>query len=153
MSRALAFLVGTGAGLGYAPFASGTFGSLLALPLALICWSLGGHLGVALGCAIAIPLCWWAAGGVERALGRKDPGEIVSDEIAGQWVALLALPPSPRWWLAAFLAFRLFDVWKPGPIGRLEKRGGAFGIMIDDLLAGVAACLLVHALRLASGWL
>ena len=142
--RGLAFAIGTGAGLGYAPFASGTWGSLLTLPLAALVWVGGGSIGVALAALVVVPLCWWAAGVVEQAIGTKDPGEIVSDEIAGQWLALLALPPGKSW-LVAFLAFRLFDVWKPGPIGRLEKRGGAFGIMIDDLLAGVVALVIAHA--------
>jgi phosphatidylglycerophosphatase A len=82
----------------------------------------------------------------------KDPGEIVIDEVAGQWLALL-FPAAAFWqrgldnwaveawpgWVAAFLFFRLFDIWKPGPIGRADRRGDVAGVMIDDLWAGIFA--------------
>ena len=80
-----------------------------------------------------------------RRLALKDPGCIVSDELAGQWLALLAAPLAWPWWLAAFVLFRVFDITKPWPMKALERLPGGWGIVTDDLMAGVyvAAILLV----------
>lgn len=98
--------------------------------------------GLAAG-AIGVPLTTRAS----RAIGAKDPGMIVLDEISGQWIACSAVPlfafASPfreaLLWLISFLAFRLFDIWKPGPIHELQNLPEGFGIMIDDVLAGALA--------------
>jgi phosphatidylglycerophosphatase A len=100
----------------------------------------------------------WAAGEAERILGREDDGRIVVDEIAGQLLALaplLALPPVSRTNLSAlvtgFVAFRLFDIAKPGPVRWAERRfKGGIGVMADDLVAGVLAACVV-ALGIAAG--
>jgi phosphatidylglycerophosphatase A len=92
---------------------------------------------------VAIPLATRTA----RAVGAEDPGCIVIDEVAGQLIASSAVPfftyPSgaaAAWaWIASFLGFRLFDIWKPGPIRRLQHLPGGLGIVIDDVLAGVLA--------------
>ena len=99
----------------------------------------------------------WAATRAERLLGRKDPGAVVVDEVAGQLITFLFVPWLPGrgpggWTLfAGFLAFRLFDIWKPYPVRRLEGLGGGLGIMADDMLAGfyaAAAMSLLVTVRL-----
>ncbi|HEX3561033.1 MAG TPA: phosphatidylglycerophosphatase A [Pyrinomonadaceae bacterium] len=91
----------------------------------------------------------WAATRAEKLLGKKDPGAVVVDEVAGQLVAFLFVPWGAGWWTlaSAFVAFRLFDIWKPYPIRRLEGLGGGLGIMADDLLAGFYAATLVSLLN------
>ena len=90
----------------------------------------------------------WAATRAERLLGKKDPGAVVVDEVAGQLVAFLFVPwLAGSWTVAAgFLAFRVFDIWKPYPVRRLEGLGGGLGIMADDLLAGFYAAAAVSLL-------
>ena len=149
-------LLAFGLGSGLVPKAPGTFGSLAALAffplLALL--SLPGFLGVVLVAALAgIVICDHAA----KALDVHDDGRIVWDEFAGQWLALTPLVPTLVWgvtellWLlTGFGLFRLFDIIKPWPISHLdEKVHGGLGIMLDDLVAGVFAGLVLFALRLA----
>jgi phosphatidylglycerophosphatase A len=90
----------------------------------------------------------WAATRAEKLLGKKDPGAVVVDEVAGQLVAFLFVPWGAGWWavLACFVLFRAFDIWKPYPIRRLEGLGGGLGIMADDLLAGFYAAAVVSLL-------
>ena len=90
----------------------------------------------------------WAATRAEKLLGRKDPGAVVVDEVAGQLIALLFVPwLAGRWTVVAgFLAFRLFDIWKPYPIGRLERLESGLGIMADDVLAGAYAATVMSLL-------
>lgn len=87
----------------------------------------------------------WAATRAEKVLGRKDPGAVVVDEVAGQMMAFLFVPFNASAWMiiAGFLAFRLFDIWKPYPIRRLEALEAGLGIMGDDLLAGAYAAVLM----------
>jgi phosphatidylglycerophosphatase A len=135
-------LVATGLRLGFVPVAPGTIGSLAGLPLA---WGLhflplwGQVLGAAVLFLIGIPIC--AAGA--RLLGSKDPGAVVFDEIAALGAVFLFVPFT--WWtaIAGFLLFRLFDIWKPWPVRRLEGLPGGLGIMVDDFVAGIyaSACL------------
>jgi phosphatidylglycerophosphatase A len=153
--RPIATLFATGLGVGFAPIAPGTAGSALALALAWIAvTALTSHMpsvvaGVGLltsgllVAAAAVPL----TARVAEVLGSKDPGCIVLDEIAGQLLASAVVPlfsyPSPRAaagaWAASFFAFRLFDVWKPGPIRSWQDLPGGWGIVVDDLAAGVLA--------------
>jgi phosphatidylglycerophosphatase A len=97
----------------------------------------------------------WAADEAERAFGREDDGRIVVDEVAGQLLALLPLlllgvAPTWGWLVTGFVAFRCFDVWKPGPVRWAERRfeGGA-GVMLDDVVAGALAALVVGGGALA----
>ncbi len=148
MSRLVASVLG----LGYLRPGPGTWGSLGAMPLAFLVLSVGGAwLLVALGSAI------WAAGlaAARRVIadgGDHDPAWVVIDEVAGQWIALLPVAYGAQrmsadlldlWpgWIAAFLLFRLFDIWKPGLVGRADRRGDAFGLMMDDVWAGLFAAL------------
>jgi len=153
-------VLATGFGLGFAPFAPGTFGSALGVALALPLLR-APFPAYALAAAAVAGLGIWAAGVTQRATGKHDDGRIVIDEVAGQIVALspLALADAlPRGaWVAlvvtGFVTFRVFDVWKPGPVGWVERSlpGGA-GVVMDDLLAGgLAALVLAGGLALAGG--
>jgi phosphatidylglycerophosphatase A len=128
-------------GLGFLRPAPGTWGSLLVLPVALA----GPEASLALGVLLSV-LGWWALGRLAEA--RQDPGWVVVDEGAGQSLALAALPAATgvAGVLLAFLLFRAFDIIKPGPVGWADRRKGATGVMLDDIIAGMmAAALLVLA--------
>ncbi len=144
-------------GVGLLRPAPGTWGSLAAVALAWpLLWGGGPWLLLA-GVAGAVGLALWAIPRADPPGGVEDPPEVVLDEVAGQWVALLpvgfgawangvgygALWPG---WVAAFLLFRLLDVWKPGPVGWADRRAGAWGVVLDDLVAGLIAALGVVAL-------
>jgi phosphatidylglycerophosphatase A len=91
----------------------------------------------------------WAATRAEKLLGKKDPGAVVVDEVAGQLIAFLFVPWQTTWtWsvFAGFIAFRVFDIWKPYPVRRLEGLGGGLGIMADDMLAGFYAAAVMSLL-------
>ncbi|MBM2576499.1 phosphatidylglycerophosphatase A [Jannaschia sp. Os4] len=135
--------------------APGTWGSLAALPLGWVAMQ-AGPVTFALLIAVAFGLGLWATGAATDA-ANPDPGEVVIDELVGQWIALLPLaygaaragvPVHALWpgWIAAFLLFRLFDIWKPGPVGWADRRHGPLGVMLDDVAAGVLAALGVLAL-------
>ena len=139
----LALVVATGLGSGYAPLAPGTAGSLVGL---LLFWPLAGlHGAVQVGLVAAAFLLGVPAAAVTaRRTGRKDPGIVVVDEIVGMWISLLFLPLTPATVLAAFVLFRVMDVWKPYPARQLERLPGGWGIMADDVMAGLYANLLLR---------
>jgi phosphatidylglycerophosphatase A len=146
MKRALdacARLVATGLGSGYSPVAPGTAGSLvgllLFLPLATVSWPLQ------LAATAAVTLVGTlAADRVARQLGKKDPGLVVVDEVAGQWITFIALPLTPATAIAGFLLFRVMDIVKPWPARGLERLPGGVGIMAYDVAAGIYAHLLLR---------
>jgi phosphatidylglycerophosphatase A len=139
-----AALIATGCGVGLLPLMPGTWASLAALPCGWAIRSLGGTTALGIAAAIAFALGCWAAARVAAASGHDDPGFIVIDEIAAQWVVLLSAPLDWRWYATAFLLFRLFDVAKPWPIRLVERRvAGGFGIMLDDVVAAIYALLLM----------
>src|SRR5207302_9670790 len=114
------------------------------LPCGWAIRDLGGTAAVAAAAAFALALGCWAAGRVAAARGLHDPGFIVIDEVVAQWLVLLAAPLDWRWYAAAFLLFRLFDIAKPWPIRLVERRvAGGFGIMLDDVVAAIYALLLM----------
>ncbi len=131
-------LVATGAGLGRLPLAPGTAGSLLGaalcFPLLRLPWP--AYLAAVLA---MVALALWAADRMAAELGQPDPGQIVIDEIAGIWIAALALPPHLYDLAAVFVLFRVMDVVKPSPIPRLERLPGGLGIVADDVAAGLLA--------------
>ena len=140
--------------VGYFPIAPGTAGSLAALLLyALVRWV--GTPAVELVSIVAVlAIGIWAANGTERALSRKDPGPVVIDEVLGMLLTLAFMPLS--WWGIAvgFLLFRILDVIKPFPAGRLEHLPGGLGIMADDAMAGVYGQLLMRmAIAMWPAWL
>ena len=138
-----------GFGSGFAPFAPGTFGSLVGVGLFMLSARYGGVYAPWILTLIATVVGFLTAGGAAQRLAAKDPGPVVIDEIAGQCIALLALPGGWRVALAGFIAFRIFDIAKIPPARQLESLPGATGIMCDDLIAGVYANLTVRILLLA----
>jgi len=132
--------------IGMLPGAPGTYGSLVTLPLAYL-WSLlvGEHHLYTLGLILFLTLLGIIASSmVEKSLGVEDPSEIIIDEVVGQWIAVLAIPGHWGFWLAAFILFRIFDIWKPGIIDRVQQLHGGLGIMLDDVLAGLFAFLIIQ---------
>lgn len=132
--RQVARLVASGFGSGYAPVAPGTVGSVVALVLGvgLAAWS---GWALAAACVLACGAGLWA---VAASGAKDDPGWVVIDEFAGMWITLLPLGHVSPWGaLAAFGVFRVLDISKPGPIGWADRQHGAFGVMADDVIAGV----------------
>ena len=144
-----AVVAATGLGAGFSPVAPGTAGTLVAVVLYLpTFWA--GSLWWAVVAAELLAILALSAAAVPhilRATGSKDPRFVVIDEVAGMLVALAFGSPSPVPLAASFLLFRAFDIAKPYPVGRLERLPGAWGVMADDLAAGLLAGLLVLAGR------
>jgi phosphatidylglycerophosphatase A len=141
---ALARLLATGFYTGYAPVASGTFGSLPGVAIAFL---IGTYLSPGFYTAALVAIivaCIWSADRHAAELQIKDPSVIVSDEVAGMLVAIAYLPITPLTMLTAFLLFRFFDILKPPPIRQAEDLPGGFGICADDLLAGLASNLILR---------
>ncbi len=150
-----AVFLATACGVGRVPFAPGTFGAMLGLPLAVGTGWLAGRIAgdsaaataieaavVAVICGIGIPICSRAA----ALMGRKDPGAIVLDEVASMPLALLVVPPAartPELLAVAFVLLRIFDIGKPFPCRQLERLPAGLGIMADDwgAAAWTAVCL------------
>jgi phosphatidylglycerophosphatase A len=149
-----AFVVATFFGAGYGKPGPGTWGSVAAVLLwAAFGW--GVHpaantlflaliAGIALSIAVGVPAATIAA----RESGREDPGFVVIDEVAGQWIALLGCPQDWRHALIALGLFRLFDITKPFPARRLENLSGGWGIVFDDVAAGLYAWGVASLLRI-----
>ncbi|MRU13826.1 phosphatidylglycerophosphatase A [Roseovarius sp. A21] len=138
--------------IGHLRPAPGTWGSLAAIPVAWGLHMLGGPILLGLGVILSFTLGWWATSLETKGKSDHDPSEIVIDEVAGQWLAFLpvsigaahvgaALTALWPGWVAAFILFRLFDIWKPGPVGWADRRGDALGVMLDDIIAGIFAGL------------
>jgi phosphatidylglycerophosphatase A len=137
--------------------APGTWGTLAALPVAWALHVTGGFALLAFA-TLAITLGgWWSVLQHTRGLPDPDLSEIVIDEVAGMWLALwpvslgaqmMGAPVTALWpgWVVAFLAFRAFDILKPGPVGWADRRKDALGVMLDDLIAGALAAVVVVAL-------
>ncbi len=150
-------LIATVFGVGHIRPAPGTWGSAVAVLLAFALHKLGGFPVLAIATVIVCFVGWWATAVATRGSDDHDPSEIVIDEVAGQWIALLVVSYG-AWandvdplrmypgWIAAFLLFRLFDITKPGPIGWADRRGDALGVMLDDVIAGVFAAIGVAVL-------
>ncbi|MCX7300017.1 MAG: phosphatidylglycerophosphatase A [Rhodobacterales bacterium] len=145
-------LIATLGGIGNIRPAPGTWGSLAALPLALVLMLVGGPTLFVIGIVVVAVAGWFATKSEMDATLQDDPQQVVIDEVLGQWIALLpvslgaastgvslfALWPG---WVSAFLLFRLFDIWKPGPVGWADRREDALGVMLDDAIAGAFAAV------------
>lgn len=143
----LARLIATGLGLGYLPWAPGTWGTALAVALAFALASVGLSAYLAIVLLIAI-VGSWAASVADRCWGTHDAGRIVIDEVAG-YLLTVALVDRGRWapLLAGFVVFRLLDILKPPPIRWLDRRvPGGLGVMLDDLAAGLLGAALLTLL-------
>jgi phosphatidylglycerophosphatase A len=146
-----AVVVATWFGCGYCPVAPGTAGSLAALLIAMALAKYWGwhpaYFGV-LAAVVAAPAVW-VSGVAAKYFGKKDPGQVVVDEVVGQWATLAgALSLNWKSWLGAFILFRLFDIWKPVPARQAENLPGGIGIVADDVVAGIYGALVLFA----AGW-
>lgn len=144
-------LLAFGFGSGLAPKAPGTFGTLLAVVFYVLLaeLSLSSYTVSVIAAAVAGV---WICGAASRQLGVHDHGGIVWDEFVGFWITMWAVPPSWAWVVIGFGLFRFFDVVKPWPIGWLDKKvGGGFGIMVDDMIAGLMACGVLHLIIWVAG--
>ena len=152
LSNKILLFLSTGFGTGFVPYMPGTIGTLAAVPIFLIV-SGNSPIHVALILLlliVSIPLGDWA----EKHFKKKDPGEFVFDEIVGYLIAVLMIPWDVGYTaLAGFILFRIFDVAKPPPIRRTQKLTGGFGIVIDDVLAGICANLVLRLLLLVKPYL
>jgi phosphatidylglycerophosphatase A len=136
--------IATMAGLGHAPFASGTVGTAGTIPVYLALVWPGSSLLYLSGTVAITALSIWACHVCEPRFGRKDPGQAVADEMCGFLVTMAFIPVSVGAIGAGFFLFRLTDVVKPPPARQLERLPGGWGIVADDLAAGLWANLLVH---------
>jgi phosphatidylglycerophosphatase A len=154
-------LVATLFGIGLLRPGPGTWGSAAAVALAWPIHAFGGFPALAAATVLVFALGWWSVAAVTLGAADHDPSWIVVDEVVGQWIALWPLSAGlwfagvGGWtfpwlgWLLAFVLFRLFDIWKLGPVGWLDRRGDIAGTMLDDVAAGAMAALAVAVL----GWL
>jgi phosphatidylglycerophosphatase A len=141
--------VAFGFGSGTARVAPGTVGTVAAIPVFVLCLAALPPWLYAVSVVAAFALGVWVCDGVSRDLGVDDHGGIVFDEFVGYWIAMFMLPTGWGWILAGFIAFRLFDIWKPWPVRWFDRNvHGGLGIMLDDVVAGAMACLALHAIAL-----
>ena len=154
------WIIATWFGSGLLPKAPGTWGSLAAFPFAYIISVYTCPYALILGTVALFFIGIWASGKIEKSEQVKDPGFIVVDEVVGQWIALLPLPflysfLNPDSFhlyftviaAVAFIAFRIFDIWKPWPVNYIDKNvHGGYGIMLDDVIAGMYALIITSAL-------
>lgn len=135
-----------GFGSGLSPFAPGTFGTIMAIPLYILMMQLSlipYLIVVAIVCVTGV----WICDKSSKLLGVHDHGGIVWDEFAGFFITMIAAPAGWFWILIGFALFRLFDIWKPWPISLLDKKvEGGLGIMVDDIVAGIYALICVQVL-------
>ena len=142
--KRLAVFIATAGPFGYSPVASGTMGTMAAVPIAaLLC-----HAAWQWQLAILVPLYFlfvWAAAVAEEHFGRVDPGEVVCDEVLGYMVGMFALPPDSAHLALCFLLFRAFDVIKPWPIRWVDRKiPSGWGIVSDDVMAGIFTQILMR---------
>ncbi len=137
--------------------APGTWGSVAAIPVAYLIHATLGFPALLIATIVVFFIGWWATAGYVAGRDNHDPSEVVIDEVAGQWIALLPVSgglwfagvdpwlfPYPGW-VTAFVMFRLFDIWKPGPVGWADRKSTPLGVMLDDVIAGIMAGLVVMA--------
>jgi len=143
-------ILGTSLGVGYFPIAPGTFGAIMALPIYFlyhgrILSSLQYNLLLFVLILLSYIIGVWAANGLQGEWGA-DPKRIVIDETHGQWIAMLALPLNLWYLLISFVLFRLFDIWKPLGIRKLDQIKNGHGVILDDTLSGVYALVVTQIL-------
>ncbi|MBW2038391.1 MAG: phosphatidylglycerophosphatase A [Deltaproteobacteria bacterium] len=142
--RKLIILLATWGGVGFCPLAPGTAGTAAAVPLFLLLSLLPLTVYLPLLLCIALLACW-LAGKAELIFQQQDSRDIVVDEVVGFLVTMTSFPPSWSYILAGFVLFRVFDILKPPPIRFLERRvKGGYGVVLDDVLAGIYAHVVLH---------
>ena len=142
-----AFLLATWFGVGLLPKAPGTWGSLAALPFAWTIHAAFGAAGLAIATVAVFGIGLWASSLYVRRTGIQDPGAVVIDEVAGQWLTLLPAGTDPILYAAGFVLFRVADIWKPWPVSWADRSlPGGFGVMADDILAAAYAGAALYVL-------
>jgi len=131
--------------VGLIPFAPGTFGTLAAIPLFYVLSFTPLYLYLAITVLIIL-ISVRASKIAEGIYGKIDPGEVVADEVCGFLVTMILVPPTITNIFFGFLLFRLFDITKPYPVRKFESLPGGWGIVMDDVMAGVYACISLHIL-------
>ena len=145
MKNSIAKIIATFFYVGLMPIGPGTFGTLAAIPLfyALSFTPIYLYLGITV---VIILISVWASTIAEEIFQKRDPGQVVADEVCGLLVTMILVPPTITNIFFGFLLFRLFDIAKPYPVRKFEKLPGGWGIVIDDVAAGVYACISLHIL-------
>ena len=129
-------LIATWFGIGYLPFAPGTWGSVTALAIAWIVSSLFGITSNLILISIIFFAGIWASGEFQKYTGVEDPSSVVVDEVVGQWLTVVFFPSQFIYYIIGFFLFRVFDIWKPWPVNWVDqKMKGGVGIMMDDIFA------------------
>ena len=146
----MSHLIATFFYIGHLRPAPGTWGSLAALVLGFTTIQTTGVYGLCIAIITSCVLGWWATAAQTKGEDDHDPSEIVIDEVAGQWIAILPLAISPQpeeinlwYWLLAFAVFRLFDITKPGLVGWADRQTGPIGVMLDDIIAGLMTAAVI----------
>jgi phosphatidylglycerophosphatase A len=145
-----AWATGSFLGIGLIGKGGGTVASIATLAI----WWLAGNAttssslfyGTLVAAVLSTLVGIYAAEIMAREIGKKDPSEVVMDEVAGQLIALIAVPLNWKYALASLILFRAFDIVKPPPVRNLEVLSGGFGIMMDDVAAGLYALAIVHGM-------
>jgi phosphatidylglycerophosphatase A len=146
----IAHSIATVGGIGRIPAMPGTWASAAALPAAWALYVAGGAPLLALATLAVFLVGLWASGVAADEAGVKDPGWIVIDEIAGQWLVLLVVPPNIELYALGFVLFRIADIWKPWPASWADRAlSGGAGVMVDDLFAAAWAALALIVFRYA----
>ena len=143
-----AVLLACGLGSGLVPKAPGTFGTLAAIPLYLVIQPLS-LLNYLLLTAVFFVLGIWLCHQAIKVFERNDPSEVVWDEVVGFLVTMVAAPAGWQWLVLGFVLFRIFDIWKPWPVRLADhKLHGGLGIMLDDVIAGIYALIVLQVIAL-----
>ena len=154
----MSHLIATFFYIGHLRPAPGTWGSLAALLLGYLIVQTAGVLGLCMGIMITCIMGWWATTAQTKGKDDHDPSEIVIDEVAGQWIAILPIAMWPHayeisiwYWFLAFAGFRMFDIIKPGLVGWADRQVSAIGVMLDDIIAGlITAAAIILAMVILS---
>jgi len=145
VKKGIAKLIATFFYSGLFPVAPGTAGTLAAIPLFYLISFTPIYLYLAITVLIIL-VSVWASGVAEEIFGKIDPGQVVADEVCGFLVTMILVPPTISNIFLGFLLFRLFDIAKPYPIRKFERLPGGWGIVMDDVMAGVYSCVTLHIL-------
>jgi len=145
VKKGIAKLIATFFYSGLFPVAPGTAGTLAAIPLFYLISFTPIYLYLAITVLIIL-VSVWASGVAEEIFGKTDPGQVVADEVCGFLVTMILVPPTISNIFLGFLLFRLFDIAKPYPIRKFERLPGGWGIVMDDVMAGVYSCVTLHIL-------
>ena len=143
MKKTIHYTLATVFGAGYVPFAPGTVGTLIGVLVAYYFFS-GSIITLVIATILVSVIGAFSADFVEKTDAKEDPSKVVIDEVAGMWLSLWFVPLDPLLYAIAFGLFRLFDIAKPYPVRKFEQVHGGWGIMLDDLAAGVYALLVMQ---------